>query len=136
MGQNKYFIRKENVETQVFPWGVLNWLSEPRVTGTKNMASGLVEVEPGQGHARHNHEGCEEVLFILQGKALQKIELPESTIEKEVSEGELIFVPADVYHSTLNTGDGNLRFLAVYQYSGPEVDLRAAPDCKVLAPES
>ena len=89
MEKIKYFVSKEDVETQVFPWGVLNWLNEPRVTGTKNMAAGVVDVEPGQGHARHNHENCEEILLILKGKALQTIELPDGMIEKEVKEGEM-----------------------------------------------
>lgn len=130
------FVSRDDVETQVHPWGNLIWLSEPRVTGTKNMATGFIDVEPGKGHARHNHEGCEEILYILEGKALQTIELPEGQIEKEISAGELVFVPADVFHSTQNIGEGRLVFLAVYQYAGPEAALRADPQCKVLPPEN
>lgn len=130
------FVSLDDVETQEHPWGILQWLSEPRVTGTPNMATGYIVVEPGQGHGRHNHEGCEEILYILEGRAVQTIDLPDGQVKKEMAAGELVYVPADVFHSTINTGEGRLVFLAVYQYAGPEAALRADPQCKVLPPKN
>ena len=132
MSDIKYFISLDDVETQVHPWGDLQWMSEPLVTGTKNMATGYISVQPGQGHANHNHEGSEEIIYILQGEALQTIELPGGKIEKRMKPGELAFIPADAFHSTKNVGEGTLTFLAIYQYAGPEAALRADPQCKIL----
>ena len=131
-----YFVTPDDVETQVFPWGNLNWLSEPRVTGTSNMATGYIRLLPGKGHDSHNHPNCEEVLYILEGKGMQTIELENETLKREVKKGDLVFVPADVSHSTLNIGNDDLIFIAVYQFSGPEAALRMAPDCKVLPPKN
>lgn len=131
----KRFVKVADVEAQVFPWGSLEWLSEPRVTGTNNMTTGLVTLKPGQGHERHNHEGIEEVLYILKGTGTQMLELPEGNVEKEVVAGELIHIPASVFHSTINNGQGSLEILAVYQFSGPEKEMRADPNCQVILPE-
>lgn len=136
MSEIKYFVSLDDVETQVHPWGMLQWLSEPLVTGTKNMATGVIVVEPGQGHASHNHEGSEEILYILEGEAIQTIDLPTGKIEKKMVPGELAFIPADIFHSTKNVGDEKLIFLAIYQFAGPEAALRADPQCKILPPKN
>lgn len=128
----KNFVTTKDVDTQEFPWGTLEWLSEPRTTGSKNMVTGVVTLFPEGGHERHNHEGCEEILYILKGNGTQMLELPEGKIEKKVMAGELIHIPAGVYHSTINTGDENLEILAIYQFSGPEIDMRNDPACKII----
>lgn len=51
--------------------------SEPRVTGSTCMTTGIVTLDPGQGHARHNHPGCEENLYILEGIGEQMVETPD-----------------------------------------------------------
>lgn len=129
----KNFVTTKDVDTQKFPWGTLEWLSEPQTTGSKNMVTGVVTLFPEGGHERHNHEGCEEILYILKGHGTQMLELPEGKVEKEVIAGELIHIPAGVYHSTINTGDENLEILAIYQFSGPEIDRRNDPGCKLVA---
>ena len=48
------FVAPASVETQVFDWGTIKWLSEPRVTATELFTMGVVLLEPGKGHARHN----------------------------------------------------------------------------------
>ena len=132
MGKYINFVTLDDVETQAHPWGNLQWMSEPLVTGTANMTTGHVDIEPGKGHGRHNHEGCEEILYILEGKARQTLDLPGGTVEKEIGAGTLVFIPAGAYHSTINIGDGNVKLLAIYQFAGPEAALRADPDCKII----
>ena len=66
----KTFVEPREVETQVFDWGRIQWLSEPRVTGSKNITAGVVTLEPGKGHQRHNHPGVEEVLYVLEGEGI------------------------------------------------------------------
>jgi len=136
MSEVKYFVSPDDVETQEHPWGLLRWMSEPRVTGTGNMTTGHIAIKPGQGHTLHNHEGCEEILYFLKGEALQTIKLPEGTIERKMAPGELVYIPAGVFHSTVNTGPDLLTLLAVYQYAGPEAALRADPQCRVIPPKN
>ena len=57
------FVTPATVETQVFDWGTIKWLSEPRVTGTDRFTMGVVLLQPGKGHSRHNHPGTEEILY-------------------------------------------------------------------------
>jgi oxalate decarboxylase/phosphoglucose isomerase-like protein (cupin superfamily) len=56
------FVEEIDVETQVFDWGRLRWLSEPRVTAAERFSAGVVSLESGKGHERHNHPGVEEIL--------------------------------------------------------------------------
>ena len=67
---DRRFVAPEDVETMVFDWGVLKWLSEIRVTGS-GIAAGVVILLPGKGHLRHNHPGSEEVLYYLAGEGEQ-----------------------------------------------------------------
>lgn len=126
----------EDVETQIFPWGRLSWLSEPRVTGTDNMTAGIVVLEQGKGHDRHNHPGCEEILFVLEGEGEQTIEENGEIEKKVVKKWDLIKISEGVYHSTINTGNSSMVLLAVYQFPGPEAQLRNSPDCKIEPPKN
>ena len=119
------FVEKDDVETQIFDWGRLSWLSEPRVTEAKNFSAGVVNLEPGKGHDRHNHPGCEEILYVISGKGQQVVELPSGTAESEIGPGVLVHIPADLYHWTINSGSEPLELIAVYSPHGPEALLRA-----------
>ena len=59
----KRFVEPDDVETMMFDWGNIKWFSEPRVTETERFSMGLVILEPGKGHVRHNHPGVEEILY-------------------------------------------------------------------------
>src|SRR5215470_5221850 len=130
----KTFVEPKHVETQVFDWGRIQWLSEPRVTGARQIAAGVVTLNPGQGHARHNHPGVEEILYVLEGEGVQMIEL-QAAEERTVRAGTMIHIPADIYHATINTGDGPMRLLAVYSPPGPEALLRSLPECRIEPPQ-
>jgi oxalate decarboxylase/phosphoglucose isomerase-like protein (cupin superfamily) len=119
------YVEEEDVETQVFDWGRLAWLSEPRVTAADRFSAGVVTLEPGKGHDRHNHPGVEEILYVLEGKGEQVVETESGEDRREVGPGTLIHIPPDVHHSTVNCGDGPMRILAVYAPPGPEAELRA-----------
>lgn len=133
------FVDPSQVETQVFDWGSIKWLSEPRVTGTERFTAGLVILEPGKGHTRHNHPGVEEILYIVSGEGDQMIEVPDGSggmkpERQTVRAGQMVFIPADVYHETINTGWEPMRILAIYAPPGPEAILRAMEGCTVLPP--
>ena len=129
------FVEPADVETQVFDWGRLSWLSEPRVTAAERFSAGLVVLEPGKGHDSHNHPGVEEVLYVLSGAGRQVVDAPAGRVEREVGPGVLIHIPPDVFHSTVNTGDEPLKLLAIYAPPGPEAALRAMEGVTIEPPQ-
>lgn len=128
------FVEPADVETQVFDWGRLSWLSEPRVTAAEHFSAGVVVLEPGRGHVRHNHPDEEEILYVIAGRGVQMVELDGLPVECEIGPGTLVHIPTAVYHSTVNTGDGPMTLLAIYSPYGPEALLRAMPECTVEPP--
>jgi oxalate decarboxylase/phosphoglucose isomerase-like protein (cupin superfamily) len=126
----KTFVEPRQVETQVFDWGRIQWLSEPRVTGARAITAGVVTLEPGKGHQRHNHPGVEEVLYVLEGEGLQMVDRGVEE-RRTVRAGMMIHIPADIYHETINTGDRPMKLLAVYSPPGPEALLRSLPGCRI-----
>jgi oxalate decarboxylase/phosphoglucose isomerase-like protein (cupin superfamily) len=124
MNAKKTFVQPEDVETQVFDWGRLSWLSEPLVTQAERFSCGVVTLEPGKGHARHNHPYSEEILYVIEGKGMQTVELPSGTLEKDITAGELVHIPTAIYHSTINSGDEPMKMIAIYAPFGPEAELR------------
>ena len=127
------FVSPGAVETQVFDWGTIKWLSEPRVTGTERITAGVVTLEPGKGHQRHNHPGAEEILYVIEGEGIQMVDLGNEE-RQTVRAGTMIHIPADIYHETINTGDRPMKLLAVYSPPGPEALLRSLPGCRIEPP--
>ena len=125
------FVEEADVETQVFDWGRLRWVSEPRVTAAERFSAGVVSLEPGKGHERHNHPGVEEILYVLSGTGDQTVEVDDQILKREVGPGVLIHIPPDVYHSTVNTGQEPMRLLAIYAPPGPEAELRAMEGVRI-----
>jgi oxalate decarboxylase/phosphoglucose isomerase-like protein (cupin superfamily) len=92
---------------------------------------GVVQLKPGKGHTRHNHPGVEEVLYVISGEGMQMIDDGEPF---PIHTGMTLHIPADMYHSTVNTGWEPLKLIAIYSPHGPEALLRAMPDCIILPP--
>lgn len=124
------FVSPDDVESLVFDWGVLKWLNTPEVTGSDRFSAGVVRLEPGKGHERHDHPESDEILYVLDGEGEQTVD--EET--RDIDAGEVVFVPRGVPHSTVNTGWETLRLLAVYAPPGPEETLREMPECTVVPP--
>jgi oxalate decarboxylase/phosphoglucose isomerase-like protein (cupin superfamily) len=124
-----YVTYGEDVDSLVFDWGSLKFLSEPQVTGAERFSFGMVILEPGKGHDRHNHPGAEEIIFVVSGEGEQMV---DDQPPVQVRPGASIYIPADVYHSTVNTGWEPLRLIVVYAPAGPERLLRDIPGCRVV----
>lgn len=125
------FVKPDDVETQVFDWGTIKWLSEPRVTDTKRFSMGVVLLQPGKGHTRHNHPGCEEILYVVSGEGNQMIDIDGEKWQPVVA-GDLVHIPPDIFHATINTGWEPLKLIAIYDPPGPEALLRVLPECRIL----
>lgn len=131
------FVSPADVETQVFDWGSIRFMSEPRVTAAEHITAGVVALQPGKGHTRHNHPGVEEILYILAGSGEQMVEDTDGApVRRGVRIGDLVHIPPDVYHETINTGIEPMQLLAVYSPPGPEALLRALPECRIVPPDN
>jgi oxalate decarboxylase/phosphoglucose isomerase-like protein (cupin superfamily) len=124
-----YVVYGHDVETLSFDWGNVKLLSTPAVAGGNTMTFGMVVLEPGKGHSRHNHPDADEILFIISGEGEQMLDDHEPV---RVRPGASIYVPRGVYHSTLNTGWEPLRFVVVYAPAGTEKVLRELPDVTIV----
>ena len=54
-------------------------------------------------------------------------------MRQQVAAGDMVHIPADVYHETINTGWEAMKLLAIYAPCGPEALLRDMAE-KVLEP--
>ena len=128
MSDSEYFVEPDDVESQLFDWGVLKWMSTPDVTGGERFSAGVVKLEPGRGHERHTHPDSDEILYVVRGEGEQ--EVAEET--REITGGDMVYVPEGVEHGTVNTGWEPLVLLAVYAPPGPEDVLRDLPECEIV----
>ena len=54
----------------------------------------------------------------------------------KVGPSTCVYIPADVYHLTLNTGNETMQLIVAYSPAGPERLLRDIPGCKVTERKS
>ncbi|MBV8098054.1 MAG: cupin domain-containing protein [Verrucomicrobia bacterium] len=120
----------DDVDRLEFDWGKIHFLSEPQVTNAERFSFGIVELAQGKGHARHNHPGAEEIIYVVSGEGEQMV---DDQPPVKVGPGASVYIPADIYHSTVNTGNEPLRLIVVYSPAGPERLLREIPGCKVTS---
>ena len=83
-----------------------------RVIGSesaKNMALAIGIFQPGEGLVLHDHPKEEELYYILCGKGTVTI----GDQEREVKEGDALYVPIGVKHKIVNTGSEELRSVFV-----------------------
>jgi len=130
MSDAEFVVGTEDVESQVFDWGVLKWMSTPDVTGGDRFSAGVVKLEPGKGHERHTHPDSDEILYVIRGEGEQ--EVADET--RDVEAGDMVFVPEGVEHGTVNTGWEPLLLLAVYAPPGPEEVLGNLPEAEIVPP--
>jgi quercetin dioxygenase-like cupin family protein len=79
------------------------------LVGSPHMMSGLNCFEPGQSQKVHAHGGADKLYYVVEGKG--EFEVGES--KQQVSQGELLYVPADLPHGVVNTSDARLIVLIV-----------------------
>lgn len=81
--------------------------------GARKLGYNVTVVQPGKrAFPFHNHHANEEMFFILEGEGTLRF----GTAEYAVRKGHFIGCPCggpDVAHQLVNTGSGELRYLAV-----------------------
>ena len=133
---DNYFVHPSQVSAFGFDWGQLALTVGPEVNGAKTFSGGVVDLPAGQGHARHNHPGAEEIIFVISGNGEQMVEDEAGNpIVRKVGPGTTVFIPESRFHSTLNSGTGPMQLFVVYSPAGPELALRDLPDFRLLPPK-
>jgi oxalate decarboxylase/phosphoglucose isomerase-like protein (cupin superfamily) len=118
-------IDRTAIPTHSFEWGAIKWLVTPTTTPGARLTFGEVLVMPGKGHSRHNHPDAEEILYILSGEGEQMVGDGEPFT---VRAGDVMYIPAGVFHATLNTGWEPMRLIALYNPGGSELGLMELED--------
>ncbi|MFF2588851.1 cupin domain-containing protein [Peribacillus butanolivorans] len=135
VSDKKLYVRPDDVETLMFDWGCFKLTSTPEFTGAERFSTGIVVVDPGKGHERHNHPGSEEIIYIVSGEGEQMVEDENGNpVIQKVSAGCTVYVPEGRYHYTINTGWEPMKSFVVYSPTGPEAELRELPDCRIAPP--
>ena len=133
MSKERYFVEADDVETLAFDWGSISITVSPKASGSRNFSAGIVTMEPGGGHTRHNHPGAEEIIHVISGRGTQMVEDEQGRpITREIGPGCSVFVPDSRFHSTQNTGAGPMVVYVVYSPVGSEEILKTIPGCKIL----
>ncbi len=106
------------METQPFPWGSITWLVSGRIGNSETMTFGRVLIRAGHGNPAHTHNGCDEVLHLLQG------ELEHTADDRlfHLKPGDTITLPAGTRHSARSVGRQDA--VMAVAYSSPERDMQ------------
>jgi len=134
-GAQRFFMTANDVETLKFDWGEIAMTVSPAACGSERFSAGIVVMQKGGGHGRHNHPGAEEIIHVISGEGEQMVEDDEGRpIVQKIGPGTSVYVPASRYHSTANTGDGPMTVFVVYAPTGPDQVLRSLPGCEIQSP--
>ena len=130
--KERYVIEAGDVETLAFDWGRISITVSPEASGARNFSAGIVTLQPGAGHARHNHPGAEEIIHVISGHGTQMVEDEHGRpVTHAVGPGCSIFVPESRFHSTQNTSSEPMTVYVVYSPAGAEAILKTLPGCQI-----
>jgi mannose-6-phosphate isomerase-like protein (cupin superfamily) len=124
------FVRPEDVETLLLPWGATKWLSRPGLTAAERFSVAVEVIAAGGEIPRHRHPDAEVVLYVVSGDA-------EATVGAEsapIGAGTAVFVPQGVYHSVANTGWEPLKLVVICAPPGLEGEMRESDDVRAIPP--
>lgn len=114
--------------------GIVSFLLLSRIDGgSRHLTTTLVEVEPGGRQRLHSH-APEQVYFIVEGRGIMRV----GEEEREVVEGDCVFVPSGETHGIVNAGAEPLRYFSAAAPSFDEEELRSLwplpPESRSLTP--
>jgi quercetin dioxygenase-like cupin family protein len=77
-----------------------------------------VDVAPGSEQKPHSHDP-QQVYVITRGQGRMKV----GEDEREVHEGQMVFIPPNAEHGIVNTGDQTLTYVSAATPAFPVTDL-------------
>ncbi len=96
--KKRQVVLNEEIPFRQVEWGLTKDLVGPERMGSEHIRLKITEYQPGFTHKLHMHPTQEEVIFVLEGRGIT--ETREDKIE--IGPGSVVFVPAGVYHATVN----------------------------------
>lgn len=113
------FVTQREAEIEEVPHCTHEWLCRPGLVEAEKLLLVRATMPPGKAHAFHTHPGCEEIIYIVEGRAEQWVQ----TQRQVLGPGEVAHIPAGAVHATYNDSDCPLVFLAILSPAKP------APGC-------
>ncbi|MGT2752344.1 cupin domain-containing protein [Streptococcus porcinus] len=112
-GKEKYIVNIEDYTKENENYRTTIW------TGEKLQVT-LMAIQPGDDIGLEVHKGIDQFLRIEEGKGLCQMGDAKDnlTFEQEVSDDDVILVPADTWHNVTNIGDEPLKIYSIY--AGPD----------------
>lgn len=100
MEKKPALLKKAEIQTDVFPWGRLEWYARKNLNGA-DITLGLCHINPKMENAMHSHPNCDEVLYVIKGSIIHRL----NGEEIEMCEGDSLFIPQGAVHNAFNRGD-------------------------------
>lgn len=123
----KYIYEKEDAEVVRIEGDAprtLYTLIEPKTQDDTQFAMGLEEIDPHSEIPMHSHSHSEEIIFVFGGKG-------KAYVGEEVTDlkpGSVIYLPPNVEHRFVNTGDEPLWITWTLSPPGFEKQIRKIAD--------
>ena len=89
----------DEVQYERVDWGLTKNLVGPNTVKSKKLKVNITKYLPGYVHKLHAHPDQEEVIYVLSGRGITETQEGR----KEIGPGSIVFIPAGVYHATLNS---------------------------------
>ena len=111
-------VKTADVPKDEFDWGSTCWAVSGKAGNSATLTFGRVVVRAGMSNPRHGHETCDEILYHIKGQ----IEHYADDLEcAQMAPGDVISIPAGVYHNARCIGDEDAEMVVVY--SAPQRDI-------------
>lgn len=123
----KYIYHKEDAEVVRIEGDAprtLYTLIEPNTHNDTQFAMGLEEIDPHSEIPMHSHSQAEEIIFVFGGKG--KAYIGEEV--KDLTPGSVIYLPPNVEHRFVNTGNEPLWITWTLSPPGFEEQIRKIAD--------
>lgn len=123
----KYIYSKEDAEVVRIEGDAprtLYTLIEPNTRNTKHFAMGLEEIDANSEIPLHSHSDAEEIIFVFGGEGKVYIDDEEADLQP----GAVVFIPPNVEHRFVNTGDEPLWITWTLSPPGFEKQIRKIAD--------
>ena len=91
----------------------VRWLVTAETVGSTKTVIGRTVLKPGAMHDIHRHPNAEEWEYIISGSAIKHV----GNESVRLSAGDVVFVPADVYHGLENASETE-PVVSLWGYSG------------------
>jgi quercetin dioxygenase-like cupin family protein len=113
-------VSEENRPLVEWRTGVRTRLHASGSTGARRLCVMEQFCDPATGAPPHRHDGVEEVIVVLAGRA--RFHAGDDDETAELAAGQSIVLPAGSRHSFVNVGDSTLRILATFSAATPAVE--------------